>query len=147
MNVIKYRCVESQIYCGCNSIKVLYYFIHHVLIFRHSAPFYYRCIMSFANSMYVNAALQTYITNLLNPIAALGHFYGSVLEEPICNMRIINHILQIICGQTCLFCIISRLWSSGQCKSAELNVKNTRPCDLICLIISDSSHCLAFQNC
>ena len=39
------------------------------------------------------------------------------------------------------------LCNSGQCKSAELNVKNIIPSEPNCLIISDSSQRRAFQNC
>src|SRR3954470_9775041 len=123
---VRNRCVKSQIYSGIKCIKVSNYFTHHILIFLHFAPFYYRCISSFSDSMHMNAATMLPF-ELIPPILQIPLLFQDIIEEnlkpfveePNCNMRVVNNVLVIVLR---ISLDGMSLWSSGQCKSAALNV-------------------------
>src|SRR3954465_4318711 len=97
------RFVKSWINCSHQSIKILYYYIHHFFIFLHFLPFYCRCVSSFPDLMHMHAAtmlpfepipkifqiplpLQNIIKENLKPL----------FEKPNCDMRIIDDVLMIV---------------------------------------------------
>src|SRR4051794_5436982 len=100
--------VKPQIYRDDKCIKVSDYLTHHILIFLHTAPFYYRSILSFSDSMYMNTATMLPFEPILLIFQIPLRFQDIVeenlelfVEEPIRNMKIINNVLVIVRS---LFC-------------------------------------------
>src|SRR5437763_17099621 len=114
---VRKRCVKTWIYRGDKRIKILYCLAHHVFIFFHSAPFYFRCIFSFSNSMHMDTAsvlpFESVPPIFQTPLLfqdIIKENLKSLVEKPDCNMRIINNALMVASSCSFSFCMISTRW-------------------------------------